>query len=70
VADRAGGDPVRGQQALVGRVDLAELHHDRSPGGEGGGVVEDQAGAGLAAVEQRELFEWHMFDDIERADVE
>src|SRR6185312_16863773 len=70
VADRAGRDAVRGREAVVDRVDLAKLDHDRPPGGEGGRVVEyDDDVAGLAGGEH-ELLERDVLDNVERADVQ
>jgi hypothetical protein len=49
VADRAGSDAVRGGEPVVDRMDLIEFHHDRSPGGEGGRMVEHDVAVPLVA---------------------
>jgi hypothetical protein len=68
-SDRSGAANRLATSLPPGRRTLTELEHDRAPGGEGSGMVENQVRAGLAAVEQRELLERHMPDDIERADI-
>ena len=70
VADRARGDLIGGREAVVDRVDLVELDHDRAPRGEGGGVVEHDVAVGLVVDSQHELLEGHALDDLERPDAQ
>ena len=70
VADRTRSGAIRGREAVVDRVHLAEFHDDRPPRGEGGRVVEDHVVVPLAVDEQDERVERHVVDDLERADVE
>jgi len=70
VADRARFDAVGGGEAVVDRVDLVELDDDRSPGGEGGRVVEYHVVVSLTIGGQHELLERHVLDDVERADAQ
>ena len=70
MADRARDDAVGGGEAVVDRVHLIEFHHHRSPGGEGGRVIEHDVIADVVAVGDGERIERHVLDDLERPDAE
>jgi hypothetical protein len=56
---------VRGGQPVVDRVDLIEFHHDRTPGREGGRMVEHDTAVPRLAYGEDKLLERNVLDDLD-----